>query len=530
MTVVAEKVPEGGISDEPMRAWRRAGLLFALATLLLFGLYFETLASMVRVWTTSDTFGYGFLVLPVVVYLAYQRRHHLAQLTPRPCFWALVWVAGAIVLHLVGSIGNVLLFQQLALVGLWQGLFALFMGWAVVRQMIFPLFFLIFAVPMGAEIVPLLQRITADITVFLLRASGMPTFLSGVLIEIPSGSFVVADVCSGVRFLITALVLGTLAIHLFFRSWLRRAAFLLLCLVVPILANGLRAYGIIMLAHWSDYRVAISVDHLVYGLIFLTLVLMILVGLGALFRDHWPGEEPVPAAVASATGVRLSSSVAAFALAVLLLGGGKVWTHGVTAPPDNAGPIELAALHPGGEWVLDGGTHADWQPHFRGADSQFLRSFNAPDGEVVLFVAHYAYQRDGHEIIAGGNSFVGRGTGRQVTRFEQTEVALADRRWAVREILVQTVQGPRLIWFWYEVGGTQTASAVVGKLLEIWHTISGGSRSATAFALSTAPADDLRASRARLTAFLSALEETQSLTTATLIRPEALEGTASSRN
>ena len=519
---VGAAAPDAGADIAPAvakRAWLRAGLLFALASLLLFALYFETVGSMVRIWMASDTFGYGFLILPIVAYLAFQRRRQLSLVAPRPCFWALFWIAAALVLHLVGTVGNFLLFQQLGFVGLWQGVFALLMGWAVVRQMIFPLFFLVFAVPMGEEIVPWLQRITAEISVYLLRASGIPTFQSGVLIEIPSGTFVVADVCSGVRFLITALVLGTLACHLFFRSWLRRGLFMLLCLVVPILANGLRAYGIIMLAHLSDHRLAVSVDHIVYGLIFLSLVLLILTGLGALFRDRWPGDEPPAAVVVPQSGPRPSSSLAAFALAVCLLGGGKAWSGAVTVAPSGGGdPVDLAVVHPGGSWspVEDGS--GDWAPSFRGADSQLLQSFAAAEGEVSLFVAHYRYQRQGHEAISSGNSFLGPEAGRQMTRFEQIEIALADRRQMVLESVMQTPLGPKLIWSWYEIGGTTTASPVVGKLLEIWHTVSGGSRTATAIAVSTMQVDDLRLSRGRLTSFLNALEEKQSLT-AILLRP-----------
>src|SRR3546814_524737 len=122
--------------------------------------------------------------------------------------------------------------------------------------MVVPICFLFFAVPMGEEVIPLLQTITAEIAVFLLRTTGVPTFHSGLLIEIPSGSFVVADVCSGARFLITTLVLGTLVANFFFVSWRRRILFMLLCLVVPILANGLRAYGIILLAHLTDPALA----------------------------------------------------------------------------------------------------------------------------------------------------------------------------------------------------------------------------------------------------------------------------------
>ena len=515
MTVPAESAPGTAAADDRRHAWWRAGLLFTLTTGLLFALQFDTVSAMVSIWVTSDTFGYCLLILPIVAFLIYQRRQQLAALMPRPCYWALIWIAGALLLYLIGSIGSVMLFKQLAFVGLWQGLFVLIMGAAVLRQMIFPLFFLVFVVPMGAEVVPLLQRITAEICVFLLRASGMPTFLSGILIEIPTGTFVVAEICSGARFLITALVLGTLATHLFFHSWWRRILFMSLCLVVPILANGLRAYGIIMLAHLSDYQLAVSVDHIVYGLIFLSLVLIVLTGLGALFRDRWP-EAGKPGAVAPAASSRLSSSLAASALAILLLGGGEFWVHRVTSAPETAGPVVLAALEPGGDWRLVGNAHEAWHPDFPGADTQVLSVYEAPEGTAALFVAHYLYQRDGHEIISVRNSFIGRGPGRAVDRnvtgFKRLEVELAARRHALFETVVQTPEETRLIWFWYDIGGTPTTSAIAGKLLEIWHTLSGGSRAATAFAVSTAADHDLRDTRARLRALLDALDEGQGLT------------------
>jgi EpsI family protein len=81
----------------------------------------------------------------------------------------------------------------------------------------------------------------------------------------------------------------------------------------------------------------------------------------------------------------------------------------------------------------------------------------------------------------------------------------------LRETLVQTPKGPRLVWSWYEIGGTPTISPIAGKFFEIWHTLSGGSRAASAVAVSTVAGDDLRQTRARLKAFLSALEADQGL-------------------
>lgn len=510
MTSITEEKPDTAMPDEQKQAWRRAGLLFALSTALLFALYFETVATMVKTWLVSDTYGYGLVILPIVLFLFYQRRRNLARLSPRPCFWAVIWIAGAMLLQLVGAIANITLFEQLGFVAAWQGLFVLYMGWPIARQAIFALFYLALAVPVGAEVVPTLQTITAEITVPLLRASGIPTFHDGIFIQIPTGSFVVAEVCSGARFLITSVALGALATNIFFRSWRRRCLFMLLCVVVPVLANGLRAYGIILLAHLTDSDTAIAFDHIIYGLIFLSLVLLILIGLGSLFRDRWPGEEALEA-VALGAGARPFSSLGALLLAIVLLGGGNVWTRHVTAAPPAADPVALdAPLAPDG-WRISPHGRANWDPAFPGADSQLLQAYRAPEGEVVLFVAHYLYQRDGHEVITAGNSVAGKSRDLQVTRYEPIEITLAGRRQTIREILVQTPEGPRLIWSWYEIGGALFISGVAGKTFEIWHTVSGGSRAATAFALSTMVEEDARRARAVLETFLSALETNRGL-------------------
>src|SRR3546814_20295136 len=76
----------------------------------------------------------------------------------------------------------------------------------------------------------------------------MTVFLDGYLIQIPTGSFLVAEACSGVRYLLVSVALGVLTAYLFFRPWPRRLLFVALSVAVPIVANGIRASGIIMLA------------------------------------------------------------------------------------------------------------------------------------------------------------------------------------------------------------------------------------------------------------------------------------------
>ena len=514
MSPTVRETPEAHERDRPKAAplwtgdWRRAALLFALASLALLAASFETLSAMVTVWSRSQTYGYGFLILPIVLYLIFQQRHQLAGLTPRPCYWAVGWMVGCLLVQAVGTAAGIMTLKQLALVGLWQGLFALVFGWAVTRQLLFALFYLFFAVPMGSQVVPSLQLITAELTAPLLRASGIPTFLDGVFIEIPTGRFVVAEVCSGARFLITSIVLGTLAARLFFRSWLRRGVFLLLCIVVPILANALRAYGIVMLAHLSDYRLAVSVDHIVYGFIFLSFVLLLLTGLGALFRDSWPGDESGAAGRSGgpAAGVGLRASLTAALLGVALIAGGKLWEREMTRPPALSADLQLTPPRPGDPWRMAAEPQAVWRPIFPGADSTLLQDYRAPAGPVSLFIAHYRYQRDGHEAISDLNSLASQGENSHLTRQSVAEVTLPDGPRALRESVVKVGNRPFLIWSWYDIGGSTTPSKLMGKALQIWHTLRGGSRAATVVALATPFVDDARPARRSLKGFLAALE------------------------
>jgi EpsI family protein len=197
-------------------------------------------------------------------------------------------------------------------------------------------------------------------------------------------------------------------------------------------------------------------------------------------------------------------------MVAVLLGAGKAWSLHVSAPPAVAGSAELVALQPGAGWRPADFTIAGWKPAFPGADFQELQAYQAAQGEVALYVAHYVYQRDGHEVIAAGNSFVGRTLERQVTGLGQVDVELGGRRITVQETVVRLTAGPHVIWSWYDIGGRWTASPVAGKLFEIWHVLTGGSRSATAYAVLTAVGERRSEHGGRLQAFLDALAEAES--------------------
>src|SRR5262249_32061829 len=150
----------------------------------------------------------------------------------------------------------------------------------------FPLAFLFFAVPIGEFLLPQLMEWTAGFTIAALKLSGIPVFREGQQIAIPSGTWSVVEACSGVRYLIASIVAGALYAYLIYRSPARRLVFIGVSIVVPIVANWVRAYLIVMIGHLSGNVLAAGVDHLIYGWMFFGVVMLIMFWIGSRWREH----------------------------------------------------------------------------------------------------------------------------------------------------------------------------------------------------------------------------------------------------
>ena len=132
--------------------------LFCLAVLLI---YHETVWSMVYIWSRSDTFAHGFLILPISLWLIWTRRDLLVPVRPEPAFWVALFVIPLGVVWLLAWLVDVAVIQQLALVAMMvTGAWAI-MGHQLARVLVFPLLFLFFAVPMGEGLIAPMMEFTA---------------------------------------------------------------------------------------------------------------------------------------------------------------------------------------------------------------------------------------------------------------------------------------------------------------------------------------------------------------------------------
>ena len=390
----------------PVPAWRLPLKLLAACWLALILAFHADWAQMADQWWNSSTFNHVLLIPAILVWLVHQRAGELAKIAPETWWPGLVVFAGAIFVWLLGALSGLSLGRHLGAVVALIGAALTILGPRAGAGLAFPLGYMLFLVPFGEELVTPMQMVTARLTIALVHLSGIPAQIDGVFIDTPAGLFEVAEACSGVKFLIAMMAFGVLAANVCFRSWRRRALFMLLCFAVPVLANGLRAWGTVFAAQYVGAARAGGIDHLIYGWVFFGLVIAATLAIAWRFFDR-PHDDPMidPDAIlaspllARLAAMRIGAGPALAGLAALALAG-QAWAHaadGLSAPLPKQ--VYLAAV-PG--WHrADYAPRAWWEPRASGADHRLLgRYADGAGNEVDVFLAVYAAQREGKE--AGG--------------------------------------------------------------------------------------------------------------------------------
>jgi exosortase A len=467
-------------------AWMRALAWFAGLSALLMALFHDVAGAMVYTWWTNVTYNHGFFVLPISLWLMWLRRDTLRQMTPRQEPLALLALAVLGGGWLIGRAGDVLAVEEVALVGMLTALFVFVFGRDISKRLVFPLAFLFFMVPIGDALITPLQDFTARFAVKLLRLSSIPVFHDGVMIEIPNGLYEVAEACAGIRFLIANVVISALFAHLAYEKRWKFWLFLGIGFTLPIIANGVRAYGIILIGYWSDGKLAAGIDHLIYGWVFFSIVMIVLLMIGNSFADRRLGDFPEGSAMrnTAARGWPWRSRTAVLAALVLAAGPAYAWT--VMAPPGVTG--SNAALPPPlvADWAV--GPASDWRPSFPGADRTLLSRFESKGRQAELFVAFYRHQRQGAEVVYHANRLDGNGWSRVESR------ALDGLPGMPQAQVDRLVRGSRqrLVLSWYWVGGRFTASPYEAKLYQSISTLLGIRPAAAAVAISVERPEDAK--------------------------------------
>ena len=443
--------------------WQRPLLMLGATWFILIALFFGDWRAMAGQWWGTSTYNHVLLVPAILVWLVALRRRELASLAPQPWWPGLIVVAVAAFVWVLGSFAGLSFARQLGAVAMLQGAALALLGPQVAAGLAFPLGYMLFLVPFGDELIPVLQLITARITMMLLALSGIPASLEGVFITTPTALFKVAEACSGVKFLIAMAAFAVLAANLCFRAWPRRIVFVGATLVLAVLANGVRAWGTVIVAHYRGIEFASGFDHVFYGWIFFAVVIAMVLALGWRWFDRAPDEPQINAAAIAASPQlawlaqsRTGAGIALAATLALALGG-MAWAGAADRLAAKLpARIELPAV--AGWHRVDYNPRIQWEPRHGGADHRLLARFANAQGDAVdVSYALYASQGEGHE--AGG---FGEGALNPNSAWDwvQPGPALA----GAKTDRLAADRTERLCATWYKTGATLTGSNVRLKL------------------------------------------------------------------
>ena len=480
------------MNPAPSRGWTSALVAFTATFVFALLVYGSTIASLVNIWRISDTFAHGFLVLPVCVLLAWRSRDRLVTLQPRPYPLALIGLLPLGFGWIMGRAASTLSVEQFCFVAMIPILVIAHFGPAVARRLAFPLAFLFFAVPFGDVFQPRLMEITAGFAERTLRWSGVEVSREGLFLATTNSRWRVVESCSGLRFTVAGVVLATLFAHLSYRSNLKRAIFVASAVPVSILANGIRAYVLIMLGHLTHMRRGVGFDHYMYGWLVFTLVMAAFFMIGSAFRD--PERPATPAGTGEGDGppsapLPLGRRVSVAALAAIFLAAWPVLDAIGSSRGLDRTPVVLAAPAPQRGWVLEAVQDSLWKPHFLGATSELNERYAGAGGTVQCFVAYYTNQSQGRELLHTGNRIIVMGDPTWLVVGEGSRSLPGSSPPAsIRETSVRGPDGPMVVWSWYWLPDEYTSDPFRAKWLQAKSRMLGrGDRAAVIVLAATAP-------------------------------------------
>lgn len=293
-----------------------ACLAVALAAIVAF--HQDAAVRAVALWRESPTYSFAFLIAPLSIYLVAMK----TQPTPmaRPLPWLVVLHLPILAAWFLAVALEVIEFQQFALLGAIYVTIVSILGVRVALHHAVALLLLVFLVPSGQFLVPVLQHLSADLAVAMLRVWGVPLFQDGLVIQLPESSYFVAPGCAGLNFVLVSVVLGLVVGELFYKGVGKRLAVVAGLVGVALIANPIRIFAIIAIDYATNRTTDIVSDHLTYGWAFFAAVLAVCLPAALRYRDDLAGRGTLPPSATLPPPTRLVVATALLGVALAALG------------------------------------------------------------------------------------------------------------------------------------------------------------------------------------------------------------------
>ncbi len=493
--------------------WISSLFLISLCmTAVLIG-YHETFKYLSEILRSNGAFSYGYLVIPISVWLIWRQRTVFAILRPNPNLIPLILIFLLGLIWLTSSILQFKYIEQLSAIGLLIAIVWCILGNSVFKPLAFPLCFLLYLAPpvtIHNQLVPIMMDITSDITEILLEKTGVVFNREGTTFYLSTGSWYVAPACSGTQYLISSIIMGSVFAYIAYKSWIKRVAFISISILIPIIGNSLRVYGTIMLGHMRNIQSALYFDHVFYGLIFFGLMMTGTLFIGSFWWEEERGVEAKPKNHITREAINNGYNkifnlnlIKTGVLAVLLIAIWPAFKHEIQEAIPAANKNLKIPLNIGG-WSADFDRSLTWYPVITKATSERFQTYKKGNNKIMLYIGELKPFSNISDISPFGSIRNLEGQMKIIRR----RVLLQNHSFDVNERDTQTIDlksgkiQPLLAWYWFHIDKTNTVNSSKVKVIEALSAIKGAAKPVYLVILVTPIKHDIEESRRLLLSFL----------------------------
>ena len=453
-----------------------AGLFAVLALPVGFLItYWPTLHGLVKQWLGNEDYSHGLLIIPIVLYLIWQKRPELKKVDIRPDWRALPLLFLAVFVFVVGELGAELFTTRISMIVLVFGLVWFLCGPAAVKILRFPLAFLLLMVPLPGMIhrnltFPL-QLFSSAGSVALLHLLKIPVFREGNVIDIGTTQLQVVEACSGLRYILPLFTLGVLLAYYGQKVWWKRLVLAGAAVPIAVLANVARITGTGLIATRWGSEAAESFFHGFSG----WLVFMACAGLYLLLNlllHRLPGKAGAPQLAEPPypprRAVTWPAVLTAF-MVVLLTAPAVAYLGEVPVRPLRQPLAEFPTSFYGwtGKPVLM--DPKVWEK-VGGQDYVIIKYVKEKEGAIDFYVAYYEHQKKGGDFIhspnlclPGAGWFIDQNQTRHLAAENPGHVGLK-----FNELVISKNGVIQLVYFWFQGRDRNFTSEYAAKFYMVW--------------------------------------------------------------
>lgn len=444
--------------------------------------FWDPLSGLYHQWMKNDDYSHGILILPISLFLIWEKRKEILSLTPIMDWRGLLVMTAAIGMYIAGELGAELFTTRASVITLFIGAMWWIYGYQVIRVIAFPLLLLYFMLPLPGfvhrNLTFPLQIIASTVSVEILNTLGFLAYREGNVIDMGFSQFQVVEACNGLRFILPLLVLGVIFAFSRPMAWWKRIVLVSITVPLAVGTNVVRIAGTGILAHYFGAEVAQGFFHDFSGwAVFMVCFAVFIVVAAILSRLPGKPRERIRPKTAATAPINLKRhlAVTVAVLAICLVSPAMVGVLGNVSPMALKKDLDTFPLELGGRTGEKGRMDVEIWERVGGQKYTIIDYRLTGKPTINFYTAYYEYQKKAGDFIHSPRLCL-PGAGwhihsNRVRTLETNKNTAYGGRLKINELVIEKSGYWQLAYFWYQGRDRNFTSEWAAKFYMVWDGI-----------------------------------------------------------